>query len=153
MPAQGGAVQPWFPFLALGLNGLRDPVQFLRFTGERMNMDRVESDEEPMRAAIGALQGQTVLEFGTSWCGYCRAAQPLIARALAGYSKVRHIKIEDNRGRRLGRSFGVKLWPTLVFLRDGKEVARLVRPADSEAIQRALAGIGDKPGDESGASS
>jgi thioredoxin 1 len=37
---------------------------------------------------------------------------------------VRHVKVEDGSGRRLGRSFGVKLWPTLVFLRDGREVAR-----------------------------
>jgi thioredoxin 1 len=32
----------------------------------------------------------------------------------------------------------VKLWPTLVFLRDGKEVARLVRPQDVAAISTAL---------------
>jgi len=54
---------------------------------------------------------------------------------------VRHIKIADASGRRLGRSFGVKLWPTLVFLRDGKESARLVRPAAAGAIRKALAHI------------
>jgi thioredoxin 1 len=32
----------------------------------------------------------------------------------------------------------VKLWPTLVFLRDGKEMARLVRPPDAAAIDAAL---------------
>ncbi|HEX5514805.1 MAG TPA: thioredoxin family protein, partial [Gammaproteobacteria bacterium] len=49
------------------------------------------------------------------------------------------IKIEDGRGRRLGRTFGVKLWPTLIFLRHGQEVARLVRPTDEAAIEQALA--------------
>ena len=53
--------------------------------------------------------------------------------------KVRHIKIEDGSGRPLGRSFRVKLWPTLVFLRDGVELARVVRPANAEAIGQALA--------------
>jgi thioredoxin 1 len=53
---------------------------------------------------------------------------------------VRHIKVEDASGKRLGRAFGVKLWPTLVFLKDGEESARLVRPTGvaeiSEALQR-----------------
>jgi thioredoxin 1 len=35
----------------------------------------------------------------------------------------------------------VKLWPTLVFLRDGVEAARLVRPGDAASIRRALAQI------------
>jgi len=48
---------------------------------------------------------------------------------------VRHLKIEDGPGRPLGRSFRVKLWPTLVFLRDGVEVARVVRPADAKQIE------------------
>jgi thioredoxin 1 len=97
-------------------------------------------EAEPARAEIDALQGPALLEFGTSWCGHCRRAQPLIAGALAAHPRVRHIKVADASGRRLGRSFGVKLWPTLVFLKDGKEAARLVRP-DSAAIGRALAEI------------
>lgn len=96
---------------------------------------------EPARTDIDSLVGPAMIEFGTSWCGYCRAAQAPIATALAGHPGVRHIKIEDGSGRPLGRSFGVKLWPTLVFLRDGKEVARLVRPRDSQSIASALAQI------------
>ena len=96
---------------------------------------------EPKREDIDALQGPALLEFGTPWCGWCRRAQPLIAEALAVHPGVRHIKISDASGRRLGRSFGVKLWPTLVFLRDGKEAARLVRPGGSAQIREALARI------------
>jgi thioredoxin 1 len=54
---------------------------------------------------------------------------------------VRHLKIADASGRRLGRSFRVKLWPTLVFLSEGKETARVVRPASSNEIAEALAQI------------
>jgi thioredoxin 1 len=99
------------------------------------------TNPEPARAQIDALAGPAVLEFGTGWCGFCRGAQPLIAAAFAAHPGVHHIKVEDGSGRRLGRSFGVKLWPTLVFLRDGQEVARLVRPAQEADIARALAAI------------
>jgi thioredoxin 1 len=105
-----------------------------------MNDAYVET--EPRRAEVDALPGPVLLEFGTSWCGHCRAAQPLVAAALLGHARVRHIKIADASRRRLGRSFGVKLWPTLIFLRDGKELARLIRPRDASAIGEALARLG-----------
>jgi thioredoxin 1 len=93
---------------------------------------------EPARAEIDALPGPAVVEFGSPWCGYCRAAQPFLAQAFAEHPNVRHFKIADASGKRLGRSFGVKLWPTLVFLSDGKELARLVRPRDAQSIGEAL---------------
>ncbi len=104
-------------------------------------MNNVYAPLEPARADIDALTGPTLLEFGSPSCPHCRAAQALLAAAIAGHARVRHIKIEDGRGRPLGRSFGVKLWPTLVFLDRGRETTRLVRPVDSDAIRQALVQI------------
>ena len=87
------------------------------------------------------MPGPTLVEFGSAWCGHCRRAQPLIAEAMAQHPNVRHIKVADASGKRLGRSFKVKLWPTLVFLRDGKEAAKLVRPGSADEIKQALARI------------
>ena len=106
-----------------------------------MAMNDAYTPAAPAREEIERLPGPTLIEFGTPWCGYCRRAQPLIASALAAHPRVRHFKIEDGSGRPLGRSFRVKLWPTLVFLADGQEVARLVRPADAATIRDALARI------------
>ncbi|WP_149194633.1 thioredoxin family protein [Luteimonas suaedae] len=99
------------------------------------------ADQEPTRDTVDALPGRTVLEFGAPWCGHCIAAQRLLESALAARDDVRHLKVEDGSGRPLGRSYRVKLWPTLVFLRDGEEVARLVRPTDGDDIARALASL------------
>ena len=90
---------------------------------------------EPAREEIDALQGPALIEFGSPWCGWCRRAEPLIADALAAHPTMRHIRIADASAR------GVKLWPTLVFLRDGKETARLVRPHGAGAIREALSQI------------
>ena len=100
-------------------------------------------ETEPPRAEVDRLEGPTVVEFGSPWCGYCRRAQPFIAEALVEHPDVRHLKIADASGKRLGRSFGVKLWPTLVFLRDGAERARTVRPRDVAAIEAGFAEIDD----------
>ncbi len=96
---------------------------------------------EPARTAIDGLRGPAMIEFGAEWCDHCQAAQPLIAAALDRHPEVRHFKVSDGRDRRLGRSFGVKLWPTLVFLRDGEEVARLIRPSAKGTIARVLDAI------------
>jgi len=104
-------------------------------------MTEVYAAIEPARTEIDLLDGPTVLEFGSPWCGYCRVAQSLLASAFADHLRVRHIKIADDSGRPLGRSFKVKLWPTLVFLSNGRETARLVRRGDASAIRRALAQI------------
>lgn len=92
---------------------------------------------EPTRQEIDTLADPAVLEFGAAWCGYCQGAQADIASVMKNHPTVRHIKVEDGKGKPLGRSFRVKLWPTLIYLERGVEKGRVVRPetsADIEAI-------------------
>ncbi|PKO37928.1 MAG: thiol reductase thioredoxin [Betaproteobacteria bacterium HGW-Betaproteobacteria-6] len=92
------------------------------------------------RAEIDALPGTLLIEFGVDWCPHCQGAQPFIEAALGATPHLRHIKVEDGPGRRLGRTFRVKLWPTLILLRDGQEIGRVVRPTSSAEISDLLAG-------------
>lgn len=101
-------------------------------------MTDIYAAAEPVRAEIDTLKGPAVLEFGAPWCPHCQAVQPLLSKAFAQHPQVQHFKVEDGKGKPLGRSFRVKLWPTLIFLDKGKEVARLVRPTEIDAIQRAF---------------
>ena len=106
-----------------------------------MTSARPYAAQAPIREALDTLAGATLLEFGTDWCGYCRAGESVVSAALAGHPKVKHLKVEDGSGRALGRSYRVKLWPTLIFLDHGKEVARLVRPTDVATVAQALSQI------------
>lgn len=103
-----------------------------------MPLQTIYSEQAPTRDELDALPGATLVEFGTNWCGHCRAAQAPLAEAFAQHPEVRHLKIEDGPGRRLGRSFRVKLWPTLIFMRDGQEIDRLVRPQGADEISEAM---------------
>jgi thioredoxin 1 len=100
--------------------------------------------ETQTRQEIDGTAGPLVLDFGANWCGYCQGARPLIDSAFDRHPGLTHLKIEDGRGRKLGRSFQVKLWPTLIFVRDGQELARVVRPTEARALDDALARIRGK---------
>jgi thioredoxin 1 len=96
---------------------------------------------EPTREEVDALIEPTMLEFGASWCGFCKAAQPDIEAVMRRHSEVSHVKVEDGKGKPLGRSFRVKLWPTLILIDKGKEVGRVVRPNNEAEIEALFPGI------------
>jgi thioredoxin 1 len=94
-----------------------------------------QSEPEPTREEVDKFTGAVLLEFGAAWCGHCQALQAELAQALEASPDVRHIKIEDGKGKPLGRSFRVKLWPTLVFMRDGQVLKQLARPSSEELAE------------------
>lgn len=98
-----------------------------------MPFDPDYHDEEPTREEIDHSSGLVLLEFGAGWCGYCQGLAPTVKALLTEHPEVRHVRVADGRGKPLGRSFRVKLWPTLVFLRDGQVISQLVRPSDEAA--------------------
>lgn len=106
-----------------------------------MPYDRTYDNPEPPRDEVDDWPGPSVLEFGASWCGYCQGAQRDIESALGDFPDVKHVKVADGPGRPLGRSYRVKLWPTLIFLRDGKEIGRAVRPEEEDDIRAGLEAI------------
>lgn len=97
-----------------------------------MTRDYLSDDKAPTRDEVDAMAGPVLVEFGTPWCGFCQAAQKDIVDLLDRHPGVRHVKVEDGPGRRLGRSFRVKLWPNLVFMKDGAVVRQLARPGAVE---------------------
>jgi thioredoxin 1 len=86
------------------------------------------AETSPTRHEVDTERGLLLLDFGTNWCGHCMAAREAVDAWTAAHPDVKHLRIEDGAGRPLGRSFRIKLWPSLVLLREGVELARVVRP-------------------------
>lgn len=101
--------------------------------------------DAPDRNTLERTPGLLILDFGTQWCGHCARARPIVDAVLAGHPKITHRRVEDGPGRRLGRSFGVKLWPTLIALRDGQEQARVVRPTAPAQIEALCSALAPRP--------
>ncbi|MEN2428782.1 thioredoxin family protein [Chromobacterium vaccinii] len=96
--------------------------------------------DNPSPEDVAALPGLTLLEFGVDWCPHCQGAQPLLAQYLSAHPRLRHLAVEDGKGRRLGRLYGVKLWPSFILLRDGIEIGRAVRPQSLDDLEALPAG-------------
>lgn len=105
-----------------------------------MSFDPLYHEETLSREDLDQLPGPVLVEFGANWCGICQGFSPTLKDLLSGYPGVRHIRVEDGRGKPLGRSFRVKLWPTLVFMRDGQVVQQTARPS-RQAANAGLAAI------------
>lgn len=103
-----------------------------------------EAGREPTRSEIDQTAGAVLLEFGATWCPHCQGIAPQLAGQLQEHPEIRHIKVEDGPGRPLGRSFRVKVWPNLVFLRDGQVMKQLARPTMEEVAEglRAIVNLG-----------
>lgn len=106
-----------------------------------MSTEYLEPDAAPTREEVDRMPGLVLLEFGTGWCGFCRAAEPHVESLLGQKPGVRHLRVEDGPGRKLGRSFGVRLWPNFVLLKDGAVVRQLARPSANE-LREAFAALG-----------
>ena len=85
-------------------------------------------------SVVAAMPGWLLLDFGTDWCGHWIAARSAVDRWRGPHPEIDHLRIEDDRGRPLGRAHDVKLWPTLVLVRDGRELARVVRPREARDL-------------------
>lgn len=96
------------------------------------------SEDAPSLDEITALNGIAILEFGTPWCGHCLASREAVAQVMTSHPDLVHIKVFDGKGKRLGRQFGVKLWPTLIALRDGVEVDRVVRFTSVDEVRKLM---------------
>lgn len=88
----------------------------------------------PTRDEIQGIVEPTVLEFGSPDCPYCQKTEPMVKAAFQDFPGISHVKLADHEDKMLGRAFNVEKWPTLIFIQEGREVSRLVRPENEDAI-------------------
>ncbi len=80
-----------------------------------------------------------VVDFYATWCGPCKRLSPILDE-LAGplTNRITFLKVDVDQSPGLAQRFSVEGVPTLVFLRDGKELDRQVGLTSKEALKARL---------------
>lgn len=71
-------------------------------------------------------QGLVCLKFEADWCGPCKKLTPTVEKLSEEFTDVAFFGINIDNARELAKEYEVRSIPTLVFLKDGKEVRRVV---------------------------
>jgi thioredoxin 2 len=100
----------------------------------------IELTDATIDGALAETNVPIVIDLWAPWCGPCRALAPSIkqlASEFAGRAVVAKLNVDDNP--RSAHRFNASSIPLVVFLRDGREVDRVVGLAPLEEYVQRLA--------------
>lgn len=77
-------------------------------------------------------KGNVVVDFFATWCGPCRMMAPIYHKLSEDIKEVKFVAVDIDKNHSLAQKFDVMGVPTFLFLKDGKEVDRIVGGMDYE---------------------
>ncbi len=98
--------------------------------------ETIHLTEQNFDEALVATQGLVMVDFWAEWCSPCRAMAPVleeIAEASEGQVTLMKVNVDENPG--LAARYGIRSIPTILFVRAGAVVDRVVGAAPKALLQ------------------
>lgn len=97
-------------------------MALLHITSENYETEVLKSDKP------------VLLDFWAAWCGPCQMIAPVVEQVAEELADVRVGKVNTDEQPELAGEFGIMSIPTLVLIKDGKEVKRSVGAVSKQEI-------------------
>lgn len=83
-------------------------------------------------------QGNFVVDFFADWCGPCQMLKPVFEKVSAELSDVTFCKVNVDDNKEVAGIYAVRSIPTLVFIKDGKEVDRYLGLLNEDSLKEKI---------------
>jgi thioredoxin 1 len=91
--------------------------------------------EQNFDEALFATEGLAMVDFWAEWCGPCRAIAPVLEEvAEASEVEVTLLKVNVDENPGLASRYGIRSIPTILFVKDGTVVDRVVGAVSKTAL-------------------
>ena len=98
--------------------------------------ETIDLTEQNFDEALIANRGLVMVDFWAEWCGPCQAIAPLLEElAEASEGRVTLMKVNVDAEPRLAARYNIRSIPTILFVKEGQVVDRVVGAAPKAVLQ------------------
>ena len=94
-----------------------------------------ELTDTNFKTEIEKTSGLVVVDFHAPWCGPCQMFGPIFEEVSKQYDDVKFVKVNTQEAQQVASEAGVMSIPTIVFIKDGREVERVTGLMDAETLK------------------
>jgi thioredoxin 1 len=98
--------------------------------------ETIQLSERNFDETLAATQGLAMVDFWAEWCGPCRAVGPVLEElADTAHGRVTLLKVNVDENPGLAARYGIRSIPTILFVKEGAVVERVVGAAPKAVLQ------------------
>ncbi len=105
----------------------------------KMEKSYIELGDEDFDSIVNTSKKLVVVDFWAPWCGPCNIMAPIFERLAEKYKgKVLMVKVNVDENFIIPQRFNIYGVPTFVFIKDGKEIKRIIGVVREEVLEREI---------------